>query len=188
MMGSSGRQATESLPEETPISVYAAHRDRVDAAADRMRELCARQHTPAAARHAAVALTVALCDATTVVMHALQLAGRPAPSRPRRRWRRPTANRAAPPAVRQWSAELLRLSEIEVWLRRTTLDDLGVHVPTVVRVANYAAKLPHTAGLGFGADDDAHLDAPHIGVDLQAGIDSVDRRPVSAPAVPPRAA
>jgi hypothetical protein len=187
MMGSS---VTRTGPEETRLSVYAAHRDRVAAAADRMPELRARRHTPAEARRAATALTVALRDATAVVVHALQLSGSPAPLRPRPRWRRPTANRTAPPAVRQWSAELLRLSEIGVWLRRTTLDDPGVHVPTVVRVGNYAATFPHVAGLGFGADDDTQASAPHIGVDLQAAVDNIDRRqaPSSASAAPPRAA
>jgi hypothetical protein len=188
-----GSSVTRTGPEETPLSVYAAHRDRVAAATDRMRELCARRHTPAEARPAATALTVALRDATAVVVHALRLAGPPAPLRPRRRWRRPTANRTAPPAVRQWSAELLRLSEIGVWLRRTTLDDPGVHVPTVVRVANYAATFPHVAGLGFGADDDTQASTPHIGVDLQATIDNIDnidrlQAASSPPAVPPKAA
>lgn len=166
-MRSSDRDMRRTNPgAEAFQRLYAVHRDRVDAAHERMRKVSADRHRPADARQAAAELTVALRDATAAV-HALE-----------------------PPAVRPWSAELVRLAEIGVWLRRTTLDDLGVHIPTVVRVGSYAANGPRIAGLAFGAADSVRLREPRIGVDLQATVDNNDRQPAPAPApsAPARAA
>jgi hypothetical protein len=79
--------------------------------------------------------------------------------------------RSVPPDVAAWSAELMRLTQIGVWLRRTTLDDPGVHVPATVLVANYAATGPHIPGLEFEAEDDVRSREPRIGVDLQRIVD-----------------
>jgi hypothetical protein len=93
-----------------------------------------------------------------------------------RRWGRRTAVRTVSPDVDRWSVELVRLSEIQVWLRRTTLDDLGVHIPTVVRVASRAASGPHIAGMVMGADEpvESSLRDGRIGVAL---LDVVDGSP-----------
>lgn len=116
-------------------------------------------------------------DATAITTRELQAAV-PTEPPPRRRLRRRQASRALPPARGAWAAELVRLRQIGVWLRRITLDDLGTHVPTTVRVASRAATGPHIAGLEFEpADRTAGLHEPRIGVDLQAVVDGADRGP-----------
>src|SRR5512135_2968737 len=106
-MRSSDRDMRRTNPgAEAFQRLYAVHRDRVDAAHERMRKVSADRHRPADARQAAAELTVALRDAVATV-HALEPAG-PAAVRPRGRWRRRKAGRAVPPAVRPWSAELVR--------------------------------------------------------------------------------
>lgn len=174
---------TGASPEvPPPVIDYAVLRARVDAAHQWTRTVVAGRHAPAEARAAAAELTAALGEATAVVSRAL--AGvRTAPPRRLRMGRR-TAVRTVSTATAQWSAELVRLSAIAVWLRRTTLDDLGVHIPTTVHVDNYAATGPHIAGMGFGADAVPTPGGPRIGVDLPSIIDDA-RQPA---AQPPRAA
>ncbi len=153
---------------------YAADRARVEASYRRMRDVTAAPHTPADARQAANELTVALRQATATVTRALRIAEpttAPSLRHPARRRRR--ATRAIPAGVQPWSAELVRLTDIGMWLIRTTLDDPGVHVAHTVRVGSRAANGPHIAGMVFEPDDlvAATLHEPRIGVDLQAIID-----------------
>jgi hypothetical protein len=170
---------------------YEAYRARVDGARRRMQTILGGPPAPADVRQAAAELSIALHDATTAVAQLLRQSQTP-PAPPSVRWRRRHASRASTPFVARWSAELVRLSDMAVWLRRTTLDDLGVHLPTTVRVGNYAANGPRIAGLGFGTGDLAELHLPRIGVDLPAvvdGVDSVHRDPspsaaAAVPAVP----
>lgn len=151
---------------------YNATRARVDDAYRRMRELDSVRHSPADARAAADELAAALRVATATVTSALRLLDRRAPIPRHRLHRRPRATRSVPSDVAAWSAELVRLTRIGVWLRRTTLDDPGVHVPTTVRVVDYAARGPRIPGLGFDTRKAAQVPDPQIGVDLQAIIDS----------------
>jgi hypothetical protein len=149
-----------------------------------MREITSVRHAPIDARQAAVELDAALREATSAAAEALRSA-EPIGSRPRRHLRRRKATRGVVPLVRLWSIELLRLSEIAVWLRRTTLDDPGVHLPATVRVADYAAIGPHIAGVGFDNDATVGYRVPRIGVALEEVIDGVIRQP--APVQPPTA-
>ena len=171
-------------------SAYSAQRARVDEGNRRMRAICGGPHEPAEARVAAAELEAAVREAQTTVARLLHQS-QPAVAVPRRRWHPRRVDPAAPPTVARWSSELVWLSEIAVWLRRTTLDDLGVHVAATVQVGNYGASGPHIAGLGFGGD--AEPPRPRIGVDLRATVDGVHRQPgapsppAGAPA-PPRAA
>lgn len=147
---------------------YEAARHRVDVAYRRMRDIATTPHAPAQAREAARELTAALGAATDIANRALHAAAHTKPASARRRH----ADRSVPAAVRPWSAELVRLAEIGVWLRRTTLDDTGVHLPMTVRVPNYAAKGPDIAGMGFGNQAAASPGGPHIGIDFAATIDA----------------
>lgn len=169
-----------------PASDYPRCRARVDAAHQWMRTVVAGRHTPAEARTAAAELTVALCEATATATQALTSADPTPPRRGRICHRK--AVRTVPPVTARWSAELVRLSQIAVWLRRTTLDDLGVHIPTTVRVDNYAAVGPHIAGMGFGADTVRAPGESRIGVDLPSIIDAgrppAAQPPPSAPVFP----
>lgn len=127
---------------------------RVDTAYQQMQTLVSTRHSPAEARRAAAELSVALRDATAAAVQVLRLAQLPPPASPgRRRWR-PTSP-ADPAAVRALSTELVRLSEVAGWLRRTTLDDPGVRLPAAVRVVSRAASGPHMAGLDFEPPDPA---------------------------------
>lgn len=164
--------------------VYAAQRARVDHARRRMMSISGTPHAPADARHAAAELTAALREAATSAARLLRQA-QPPRIPAQGRWRHRHATRAATPAVARWSSELVRLSEIAVWLRRTTLDDLGMRIATTVRVGNYAANGPHIAGLGLDAGDLAELREPRIGVDLPTIVDGNDQGP---PATAPVAA
>jgi hypothetical protein len=152
---------------------YGACRAGVDRAQRRMQTITGGPHAPADTRQAAAELTAALREATTAATR-LARQSQPPTSSPRGRWRHLHASRAAAPAVARWSTELVRLAEIAVWLRRTTLDELGVHLPSTVRVGTYAANGPHIAGLGFSTGDLAELHEPRIGVDLPAVIDAVE--------------
>jgi hypothetical protein len=137
-----------------------------------MREFETARLAPSDARAAADDLGTALRAATVTVMSMLRLLDSRAPVPRHRLHRRPKATRSVPADVAAWSAELVRLTEIGVWLRRTTLDEPGVHVPATVRVANYAAIGPHIPGLGFDTGEaDQTLDR-RIGVDLQTLVDS----------------
>jgi hypothetical protein len=147
---------------------YEAARSHVDVAHLRMRGIAASAHAPAQAREAARELTTALSGATEIATQALHAAARIGPAPAHRRH----ADRAVPMAVRPWAAELVRLAEIGVWLRRTTLDDDGVHLPRTVRVSDYAAKGPHIAGIDFGNQPAASPDGPRIGIDFALAIDS----------------
>ncbi len=154
---------------------YATERRRVDRAYRRMREISAIPHSPARAREAARELTSALQQATAAATRIRQAAAcTTAQSSQQRHARRRRADRSVPPAVRPWSAELRRLADIGVWLRRTTLDDKGVLLPETVQVANYAAKGPHVAGLDFGNQAAAQPGGPLIGINLMAAIDGTD--------------
>lgn len=161
-------------------SRYRAERRRVDDARLQMLTITFAPHRPAEARVAAAQLTRALRAATATASRALQVvAATPSPRRPRRRRK---ATRTEPPATLFWATELVRLAEISVWLRRETLDDLGVHVPTAVRVGSRAATGPHIAGLVADPDDlvAATLHEPWIGVDLRATVDATTVQPTSS--------
>ena len=160
---------------------YDAARARVEAALRRMRAIEAAGHAPADARAASDELAVALREATVTVSLALRLLDARAPAAHRRLRGRPKATRSVPSDVAAWSSELVRLTQIGVWLRRVTLDDLGVHVPKTVRVANYAATGPHIPGVDFGSPAVADARGPLIGIDLPAVIDGV-----GPPTVPSR--
>jgi hypothetical protein len=151
---------------------YDATRARVDNTYRRMRELETARHTPADARAVADELAAELRAATVTVTSTLRLLDSRAPVPRHRLHRRANATRSVPPDVAAWSAELVRLTQIGAWLRRTTLDDPGVHVPATVRVASYAAIGPHIPGLGFDTDKAEHVRDRRIGVDLQAIVDS----------------
>jgi len=157
---------------------YEAYRARVAHAHQRMQTISGCVHAPADARQAESELTAALREASTSAAQLLRQAQTPT-AVPPRRWRHRHASRAAKPAADRWSSELVRLSEIADWLWRTTRDDLGVHLPTTVRVGTYAATGPHIAGLDFGTGDLAELHQPRIGVDLRAIIDRVDQDPTT---------
>jgi hypothetical protein len=157
-----------------------------------MQTLMTRPHSPAAAREQAHDLSLALRQATQSAAAALRLIEcTPRPTHGKRRRRR--AARALSAAMQPWSSELMQLSEIEVWLRRTTMDDLGVAVPITVRVGSYAATGPRIPGLGFGSNDVDPTHEPRIGIVLRDVIDGVatppDRvRPAALPSNPRRAA
>lgn len=156
-------------------------RARVDAAHQRMQTLVSTRHSPADARQAAAELSAALRDATTAAVQGLRLAQSTPPPSPGG-WRRRPALHIDPTAVRGWSRELVRLSEIAGWLRRTTLDDPGVHVPATEQVATRAATGPRIAGLDFEPADPTETPEvrPRIGLDLKDIIDNVSRRPTAA--------
>lgn len=150
---------------------YDATRAWVEEAHRRMRALDSARHAPADARAAADELAGALRMATLTVMSALHLLDSSAPVPRHGQHRRLKATRSVPSDVAAWEAELVRLTQIGVWLRRTTLDDPGIHVPATVRVADYAAIGPHIPGLGCATDKAVHVHDRRIGVDLQAVID-----------------
>ncbi|HWB65781.1 MAG TPA: hypothetical protein VG708_03005 [Mycobacteriales bacterium] len=161
---------------------YAAEHARVDVTYQAMRELMSAPHPAPQAQQAARDLTLALRAATEAVARRLQaVTSAPTPVA-RHRWQRRRSDRVVSAETRAWSAELVRLAEIGVWLRRATLDDLAVHVPTIVRVANYAATGPHIAGMGFGAHSTAGERC--IGVDLTAIVDAAGRTGLAAPPAP----
>ena len=122
-------------------SLYEQRRLRVDRAYRKMQATAGSGHPPAETRRCAADLASALGDAVATASEALGLLRQPVA--PPRRWRRRKAVRTVSPDVHRWSVELVRLSEMQVWLRRTTLDELGVHIPTVVRFASRAASGPH---------------------------------------------
>lgn len=168
---------------------YDAEKRRVDEARRRMLRLTAAPHRAAEVRAAADELTRALRGATALANRALQEAGTTAAAPSRlsglcRRHRK--ATRTVPPAIGFWTAELLRLADVQVWLRRETLDDLGVHLPAAVRVGSRAANGPRIAGLVAEPDDlvAATLHQPCIGVDLQATVDAAVDEPTSSLAPP----
>jgi len=166
---------TEPDRGETAEARYAPCRARVEAAYARMRAVDAGRFTPAQQRRAAAELGDALRDAREFVTDALRsVETEPAP----RRFRlgRRQASRAVPPLTGKWAAELVRLGEIDVWLRRWTMDRLGVNVVSTVRVGSRAATGPHVAGLISEPESltAATLNQPRIGVDLRAIVDRVD--------------
>jgi len=170
-MFTTGTHDKTGLAPQDRASGYEAERSRVDAAHQRLRAITAVPHRPAQAREAARELTIALRDATDAASRALQAAT--LTDRPQRQHlRHHKADRSVPAAVGAWSAELVRLAEIGVWQRRTTLDDTGVQLPQAGRVANYAAKGPHIAGLDFGNQAEEPPGGPRIGIDLAAAIDA----------------
>jgi hypothetical protein len=160
------------------MSLFEQRRLRVDRAYQRM-QAAVNGHQPAEVRRCAADLGSALSDAVATASQALGTL--PPPVASPRRWRRRTAVRTVSSDVHRWSVELVRLSEMHVWLRRTTLDDLGVHVPTVVRVASRAASGPHIAGMVMGADEpvESILREGRIGVALRDVVDGHDPRPLA---------
>lgn len=164
----SGQEALQALANE-----YKTTRSRVDASERRLRAVIAASYGPAAVREAAKELADALRDASAIVVWTLRELRQEAPREGRRRRRR-KATRAAPTEIARWSAELMRLSEIRVWLRRTTLDQPGVHVPATVQVSSRAATGPHSAGMMAEPDNVVAFPAggPRIGVDVGAIVDS----------------
>jgi hypothetical protein len=174
------------------LQLATTHLGRVRREHQQMQTLMSRPHSPAAEREQAQKLTLALHQATQSAAMALRLIERtPGPIHGKRRRRR--AARAISAAMQPWSSELMQLSEIEVWLRRTTMDDLGVAVPITVRVGSYAATGPRIPGLGFGSNDVDPTHEPRIGIALRDVIDGVDTppdpvRPAALPANPRRAA
>jgi hypothetical protein len=158
-------------------SLYGQRRLRVASAYQKMQAIAVGIHQPAEARQCAADLASAIGDATATASQALGMLRQPVASR--RRWRRHKAVRTVPSDVRRWSVELLRLTEIDEWLRRTTLDDLGVHLPTVVRVASRAASGPHIAGMVMGADEpvESILRDGRIGIALLDVVDGSQSHP-----------
>lgn len=155
------------MPDDVAVTLaYRLHRERVDAAHDRMRLIVARPHPPAAARAAAQELSIAVDAAKAVVIAALRAAEPAGVAADQGR-------KVPRPDVRRWIAELVRLAAIDQWLRRVTLDDPGVRFATTVRVGSRAANGPHVAGLEAEPRDlvAATLHAPRIGVDLRALVD-----------------
>lgn len=191
-----GRAMVSSAASVTQIDPrYAPRRAEVDAAYRRMRELGSVPHSPAEARRAATELETVLREATATAGQALRSDPPQPPLRSVRARRRRGVSLAVPATVIAWTAELVRLSEIGVWLRRSTLDELGVHVPYTVRVGSRAATGPHIPGLVFEPDDlvAATIHQPRIGAPLQEIIDGVGRRAAAlpsaaSPAAPSRAA
>lgn len=169
-MNDQNRTRAHLLPTDLTDD-FESLRAEVDSAHSRIRALIAGPHTPAQARAADQELTTALRAATDLANHSLQALALTLPQ-PRRRLGHRKADRCVPAAVRSWSAELVRLADIGVWLRRTTLDEPGVHLPMTVRVANYAAKGPHIAGLDFGNQPAESAGGARIGIDLAAAIDA----------------
>ena len=158
-------------------TVYRQQRQRVDAAMQRMVEITAplRPHAPAEARATASELTEELRRATTTVSRILHLL-QPQPPPPRRLRRRRKASRSVPADYAAWSAELVRLTEIGEWLRFTTLDYPGIHVPATVEVVGLAATGPDVAGLTTERADlvTSGSTETRVGVDLRAVVDAHD--------------
>jgi hypothetical protein len=182
--------STRTVPAAV-LQLATSHLARVRREHQQMQTLVRRPHSPAAAREQAHELTLALQQATQSAVTALRLIERTQGPKHGKGQRRRAA-RALSAAIQPWSSELMRLSEIEVWLRRTTMDDLGVAVPITVRVGSYAATGPHVPGLGFGSDDVDPAHEPRIGISLREVIDGVDTppdpvRPAALPASPRRA-
>lgn len=165
---------------EELAAAYDPQRTRVDAAYRRMRGVVAAERAPVVVSAAAADLSSALHAATATVTGMLQALEADPPRCSRRRPHR-KGTRSVSPDVAAWSAELLRLTEISGWLRRTTLADLGLRIPTVVRVGSRAASGPHIAGMAADPDDlvAAVLHEPWIGVDLRE-IVAGDASPAAA--------
>jgi len=117
---------------------YESARTRVHAAYGKMRTALQPSYGPVDTRAAATELAEALRDATTAAVEYLRRLQEEEP-RQRRGRRRRKATRAVSADVAAWSAELLRLTQISVWLRRATLDQPGVHIPTTVEFGDHAA-------------------------------------------------
>lgn len=173
----------QSSGEAALAATYHREYRRVDDAYRRMLILTSTRHRPADARAAADELTRALRAATTTASRALQMLDTPTGRSSRRARRHRKATRTSPPATRFWATEMVRLAGISVWLRRETLDDLGVHLPAAVRVGSRAASGPHVAGLVAEPDDlvAATLHQPWIGVDVRATVDGVTAEPTAQP-------
>lgn len=130
---STERAAAQSPPKDA-VSGYDAERARVDEAFRLLRAVTAAGGAPGEVRAAARTLSQALHDAKATVVSTLRELNEEAPPPPPRRWRRRRlANRTVPAEFAAWSAELVRLTEIDGCLARATLDVLGVHVPTTVQ-------------------------------------------------------
>jgi hypothetical protein len=142
-MFTTGTHDKTGLAPQDRASGYEAERSRVDAAHQRLRAITAVPHRPAQAREAARELTIALRDATDAASRALQAAT--LTDRPQRQHlRHHKADRSVPAAVGAWSAELVQLAEIGVWLRRTALDDTGAQLPQTVRGSASTWRQPST--------------------------------------------
>lgn len=73
----------------------------------------------------------------------------------------------------------VRLAEVLERLRFASLDELGVYVPTTVRVRSHAATGPHLPGMDFDPRDP--LDGPPggftgMGIDLAVTVDAASER------------
>jgi hypothetical protein len=183
--------STRPMPAAA-VRLGTTHLARVRREHEQMQTLVSRPHSPAAAREQAQKLSLALHQATQTAATALRLIEDTSVATQGKRRQRRAAG-AVSAAIQPWSSELMQLSEIEVWLRRTTMDDLGVAVPITVRVGSYAATGPRIPGLGFGSNDVDPTHEPRIGIVLRDVIDGVatppDRvRPAALPSNPRRAA
>lgn len=163
--------ATAAAARRTARAAYAADQARVDAAFERMCAVLVERHLPAEARRVAAELSMALREATATANRAMRLDETATPRRGLLPHRRATDD--LPVLARPWSAEIARLSAMVVWLRRQTLNDPGVRVPTTVQIGSRAASGPHIAGL---VAEPASLIAetlsePRIGVDERAVVD-----------------
>lgn len=183
--------ATRTVPAAA-LPLATTRLARVRREHQQMQTLVRRPHSPAAAREQAHELGLALREATQAAAMALRLIERtPRPTHGMGRQRH--AARALSAAIQPWSSELMQLSEIEIWLRRTTMDELGVAVPITVRVGSYAATGPAIPGLDFGSNDVDPTREPRIGIALRDVIDGLETRlesarPAALPASPRRAA
>jgi hypothetical protein len=126
-------RASDLKPSEaSAVAIAAVYQRRllqVDHAYQKLQAALISGHEPALTRQLSVELASALREATAVASRALALL-QPQAAAPGR-WRRPKATRTVSADTRRWSVELVRLSRMTVWLRRTTLDELGVHVAAV---------------------------------------------------------
>jgi hypothetical protein len=149
-------RASEHEPSETPPvagdAVYQQRLLQVEHAYQNMLAAVASGNDPAVTRRCSGELASALREAATTASRALALLRVPAAAPTGRR--RHKATRTVSPEIRRWSVELVRLSRIAVWLRRTTLDELGVHLAAVTSSPKWMAATPHVdnSSLNVGSD------------------------------------
>ena len=155
---------------------YETARTRVHTAYRKMRTLMRPNYAPPDVRAAAAELAEAVRDATAIAVRYLRRLQEEAPQTGRGRRHR-KATRAVPTEFAAWSAELFRLTQISVWLRGTTLDQPGVHIPTTVKFSGDAGDgadrvLEEPSKLSTSGPSEARIG----GVDLRAIVDSYGER------------
>ena len=138
-------RGSDHEPFETPVvAVDAVYRHRlleVHHAYQKVQAAITSGHDPAVTRRCSRELASALREATATASQAIAMLR--VPTAASGRWRRHKVTRTVSPEIRRWSVELVRLSQIAVWLRRTTLDELGVHLAAVTPSPTWMAAPPH---------------------------------------------